>query len=302
MSESSIWSPGAIAGPPGPQGPAGTIEVGSVTTGAAGSSVIITNSGSPSSAVLDFVIPKGDPGIGLQGPVGPPGPSVQGPPGIQGIQGIQGIPGLAGSTIYAGALVFPALPPTGTGINGDYFLDQASALLYGPKAGGVWSGAYLDLRGGASGVNYGQRAITNNATTIAKTAAVDGTLNTNSDYTQITGIFEAVGGGVNRGITQQTNSLTIARAGVYEVMLWASLSISSILGNSNIAFKFAVNGVITLVRRPIINFAGANVLGGLCANGLVQLAVGDVVTIWMASTITTNVKIQDALFSLKEQR
>jgi hypothetical protein len=36
--------------------------VGTVTTGAAGSSVVITNSGSSSAAVFDFTIPKGDDG------------------------------------------------------------------------------------------------------------------------------------------------------------------------------------------------------------------------------------------------
>ena len=46
----------------GPQGPAGTVSIGTVTTGAAGSSATVTNSGSPSSAVLNFTIPKGDTG------------------------------------------------------------------------------------------------------------------------------------------------------------------------------------------------------------------------------------------------
>lgn len=292
MTESSIWSPGDMSGPPGPPGPAATIQVGNVTTGAAGTNVIITNIGTDTAAIFNFTIPKGDQGVGVQGPIGPPGPSIQGPIGPIGLTGPPG------SKIYSGT----GVPSNALGIDGDYYLDQASAILYGPKVASVWPGSGLDLRGGASGVNYGQRAITNNATVIAKTAAADSTLNTNSDYTQVTGIFEAVGGGINRGITQQTNSLTIGRTGAYEVSLWASLSISSVLGSSNIAFKFAVNGVIGLTRRPIINFAGANVLGGLCANGFLNLNAGDIVTLWIASTIATNVKIQDAVFGLKELR
>ena len=43
----------------GGQGPAGTITIGNVTTGAAGSSVIITNTGTPEAAVLDIQIPQG---------------------------------------------------------------------------------------------------------------------------------------------------------------------------------------------------------------------------------------------------
>lgn len=62
---------------------AGTITIGTVTTGDAGTSATITNVGTPSAAILNFTIPKGDQGI--QG--------VQGVKGDQGIQGIQGLPG-----------------------------------------------------------------------------------------------------------------------------------------------------------------------------------------------------------------
>ena len=48
----------AITGPQGPQGPA-TISIGTVTTGAAGSSATVTNSGTSSNVVLDFSIPQG---------------------------------------------------------------------------------------------------------------------------------------------------------------------------------------------------------------------------------------------------
>jgi len=52
-------------GPTGPQGaggPAATVTVGAVTTGIAGSSASVTNSGSSSQAVLDITIPRGDTG------------------------------------------------------------------------------------------------------------------------------------------------------------------------------------------------------------------------------------------------
>lgn len=53
------------AGPQGPQGTPGTaatITIGAVTTGSAGSNVVVTNSGSSTAAILNFTIPKGDPG------------------------------------------------------------------------------------------------------------------------------------------------------------------------------------------------------------------------------------------------
>ena len=46
----------------GPQGPSGTIAVGSVSTGPAGSSASVTNAGTSTNAIFDFVIPKGETG------------------------------------------------------------------------------------------------------------------------------------------------------------------------------------------------------------------------------------------------
>jgi hypothetical protein len=54
--------PTGATGSQGPAGDAASVTVGTVTTGAAGSSVSVTNSGSPSAAVLDFAIPRGDTG------------------------------------------------------------------------------------------------------------------------------------------------------------------------------------------------------------------------------------------------
>ena len=51
--------PLGATGDRGIQGPAGTIAIGTVTTGDAGSSVVITNSGTSSAAVLNFTIPRG---------------------------------------------------------------------------------------------------------------------------------------------------------------------------------------------------------------------------------------------------
>lgn len=58
----------------GEAGTAATIEIGTVTTGEAGSSASVTNVGTKSEAVFDFVIPKGDKGDkGDTGPQGPQG-------------------------------------------------------------------------------------------------------------------------------------------------------------------------------------------------------------------------------------
>lgn len=62
--------PTGPTGPTGPQGPAGsngaaaTVNVGTVTTGAAGSSASVTNVGTSSAAIFNFTIPRGDTGAG----------------------------------------------------------------------------------------------------------------------------------------------------------------------------------------------------------------------------------------------
>jgi hypothetical protein len=65
---SSQWVDTTVGpmGPPGPAGPSGTISVGTVTTGAAGSSAAVTNSGTATAAVFDFTLPRGS-----AGPMGP---------------------------------------------------------------------------------------------------------------------------------------------------------------------------------------------------------------------------------------
>ena len=68
---------GILQGVDGADGASATILVGTVTTGAAGSAAVVTNSGSSAAAVFDFIIPqgvKGDPGIkGDQGDIGATG-------------------------------------------------------------------------------------------------------------------------------------------------------------------------------------------------------------------------------------
>ena len=67
----------------GEKGDSATIQVGTVTTGEAGTNASVTNVGTTSDAIFNFVIPRGAPGS--QGPQG-----VQGETGSQGPQGIQG--------------------------------------------------------------------------------------------------------------------------------------------------------------------------------------------------------------------
>ena len=77
--------PAGATGPQGPTGPEGakgatgaaaTVQVGTTTTGNAGTEASVTNSGTTGAAVFNFVIPRGDTGAeGATGPQGPTGPT-----------------------------------------------------------------------------------------------------------------------------------------------------------------------------------------------------------------------------------
>ena len=160
----------------------------------------------------------------------------------------------------------------------------------------VWDGStWVNFAGTpATATQYGQRAITNNATVLAITAAVDTTLSTNSDYDQVLGIFNATPDGENNGITQQTNTFTIATAGVYRIEVWSS--VMSSVNNTTVAFKFGVNGTIALGRRPKVFLRNVGEIHSLTAFGYHHFDAGDVISLWFASDKSANITFQDAVF------
>ena len=85
-------------GEKGETGAAATIAAGNAYSTPSGSTPAVINTGTPSNAVFDFYIPKGDKGekgeTGATGARGPQGP--QGPQGVQGLQGPQGPAGKNG--------------------------------------------------------------------------------------------------------------------------------------------------------------------------------------------------------------
>jgi len=78
-SDTAVWSVMTLKGDTGAvgaTGSAGTIAVGTVTTGSAGGSVSVLNSGTSTDAVLNFTIPKGVAGnSGATGAIGNTGPT-----------------------------------------------------------------------------------------------------------------------------------------------------------------------------------------------------------------------------------
>jgi len=108
-------------------GAAATVSIGTVTTGAPGSSAAIINQGTPSNAILNFTIPKGDTGA-----TGPTGPS-----------------GAAGGVQVAGDLGGTAAAPKVIGFQGnpiDPTAPKAGQAIVGTSAGG-WAPGYESCSG-----------------------------------------------------------------------------------------------------------------------------------------------------------
>lgn len=134
--------PQGATGATGPTGPTGATG----STGADGKTVR-SGSGAPSGGLGvdgDFYINTA--ANTLYGPktAGAWGSSTSlvGPTGATGATGSTGAAGTNGNTI----LTTSGLPGSPSGVNGDYAFDNATGTIYGPKAGGVWTGPGLVLR------------------------------------------------------------------------------------------------------------------------------------------------------------
>lgn len=136
---------------PATQGEAVTVAVDATTTGAPGTQASVVNVGTGVAARLQFTIPRGDPGpAGLEGPAGSPGligaQGVQGAPGAQGTVGVQGPQGLIGAqgaiglTGAAGKTVLygTSNPTIANGVDGDFWINTLTHVLFGPRVGGTW--------------------------------------------------------------------------------------------------------------------------------------------------------------------
>ena len=88
-----------------------SVEVGDTVTGDPGTDASVTNEGTDTHVVLNFTIPRGEPGA--QGPVGPAG--ADGRDGERGPQGIQGPPGRDGAQGPAGEAATISVSETVTG-------------------------------------------------------------------------------------------------------------------------------------------------------------------------------------------
>ena len=205
-------------GPPGNDGTAATIAVGTTTTGAAGSSASVTNSGSSSAAVINFTIPRGDTGTA----------------------------GAPGSIWYTGA----GAPSSGLGVNGDYYLNSTTDDVY-LKTTGTWS-VVANIKGstGATGPTgtggalgyYGEFSDYTTQTVASTTTAYPITLNTTDESN-----------GVSRG--SPTSRIVVANGGTYNIQ-WSGQFENSTSADLDASVWIRKNGTDVAGSRGLISVPG----------------------------------------------
>jgi hypothetical protein len=170
-SNTSAWSVMVLKGETGPAGAvgsAGTVTIGTTTTGSSGGNASVTNSGTSSEAVLNFTLPKG----------------VSGAAGVQGSRGLTGDTGAAGDNATIQISTVTTLPEDSNATVTNIGSDTAAVLQFGLPMGQTgaqgtfrWKGAY------SATYTYGQNDVAyyNGSSYVA----TQGTLNnipTNTTY------------------------------------------------------------------------------------------------------------------------
>lgn len=143
---------------------------------------------------------------------------------------------------------------------------------------------------------HGEMFVTGNTTAASVTAAVDGTLSTDSDYIKSTIGWQE---GHTSGITFNGDEMVVTVAGSYEVNLWASFEVA--VTNTLIGVKYAINDTPPYSTRKILNKSKTTTdVNNLFGVGIVpNLNVGDTISIYIAADNTTDITGREVGLTMK---
>lgn len=141
---------------------------------------------------------------------------------------------------------------------------------------------------------YGAMQVTANTNAFSVIAAVDATLNTNTDYALFTGTGAPwAADPVNFGITFSTNRLTVPVTGIYKLDFWSTITGWPSTA-AKISVKYRINGGTYSTRHPMARAPqGAGDPGELTGFGFISLSANDFLQLYVASTVTGNLIFQD---------
>jgi hypothetical protein len=179
---------------------------------------VVTNEGNSSAAVFNFTIPQG--ATGATGPQG-----VQGIQGTTGATGPQGVAGTNGKSVLNGSVN----PAAAVGVDGDFYINTTTNVIFGPKANNAWPANGTALAGQQIGFNVpftSQTGLSSNGVV----------------YTATLGTPDFNDGG---GTFTSSTSYTAPKDGVYA--LTAHLSLANAGTSMKMEIEETKNGVTRIV-------------------------------------------------------
>lgn len=148
--------------------------------------------------------------------------------------------------------------------------------------GGTWQRSSVS--------DHAEMTITNSTTATSVTAAVDSTLNTDTDYVKITAGWA---GSHTHGISFSTDKLVVAVDGHYDVAFWGSIKIPTI--NNFVGIKYAINDSTPYsLQKMVTQSSTGNDYRTMAGHGGVDLSVGDTVSIYIAASKTDGIIVEEA--------
>ncbi len=180
---------------------------------------------------------------GIQGPTGATGnPGIQGIQGEQGDTGPQGDPGLNGNTVLNDVKA----PISTDGVDGDFFINTSTSVIYGPKSGGSWP-AGVSLKGatGSNGSIGATGATGATGTGIQGIQGIQGPTGATGAPGSV-GATGATGSSATVTLNNNTNNYVATMTG----------TASTLNGESNLTFNgstLAVSGSLTTTSNLTIN-------------------------------------------------
>jgi len=150
---------------------------------------------------------------------------------------------------------------------------------------------------------YGQMNITNNTNNFALTAAADATLNTTTDYVLFTGTGAPWLAGQLHECTFTTDRITVPVTGIYRFNFSASVkAFPTTTAKVGVLTRINASGAFA-TRNWIAKSGAAGDEAMIAGNSMLSLTAGDYVSVYVASTATGNLILEDvdAILTLVRQ-
>lgn len=146
----------------------------------------------------------------------------------------------------------------------------------------------------ASDAVYVEMGITSNAVPFAIGVATNPSLDVTGEYVQLAGVGAPWGGGLGSEAGYLTNKVNVGVNGIYRVSLLATV-VGFPSASARVGFKIrTTNGVTPFIRsKAVLQATATNSVEQSALDELVNLVAGDELTVWVASTVTGNITVQE---------